>query len=96
MADQDQAVDTDYSGRPYRVPTAKEIKRLPLMPQSPYDRGVVLPDGRRAVSVDDGRYYIVKDGGWPDWDAPVYVPGLSPEPPRDGDLIIRLEDYDAE
>jgi len=96
MADQDQAVDTDYSGRPYRVPTAKEIKRLPLMPQSPYDRGVVLPDGRRAVSVADGRYYLVKDGGWPDWDEPVYVPGLSPEPPRDGDLIIRLEDYDAE
>ena len=29
MADQDQAVDTDYSGRPYRVPTAEEILASP-------------------------------------------------------------------
>ena len=96
MADQDQAVDTDYSGRPYRVPTAKEIKRLPLMPQSPYDCGAVLPDGRTAVRTAGSRYYVVKGDGWPDWDQPVHVPGLSREPPRDGDLIIRLEDYDAE
>ena len=29
MADQDQAVDTDCSGRPYRVPTAKESRGFP-------------------------------------------------------------------
>ena len=95
MADQDQAVDTDYSGRPYRVPTAEEILASPLPSDCPFDRGAELPDGRRAVAAGD-RYYLVKDDGWPDWDQPVYIPGLSPEPPRDGDLIIRLEDYDAE
>ena len=96
MADQDQAVDTDYSGRPYRVPTAKEIKRLPLMSESPYDFAVDLPDGRTALRTAGSRYYVARDDGWPDWDQPVHVPGLSAEPPRDGDLIIRFEDYGAE
>ena len=96
MADQDQAVDTDYSGRPYRVPTAKEIRRLPLMSESPYDCAADLPDGRTALRTAGSRYYVARDDGWPDWDQPVHVPGLSAEPPRDGDLIIRLEDYGAE
>ena len=95
MADQDQAVDTDYSGRPYRVPTTEEVLASPLPSYCPYDRAAELPDGRTAVA-SAGRYYLVKDGGWPDWDRPVYLPGLSRGPPRDGDLIVRLEDYDAE
>ena len=46
-----------------------------------------MPDGRGVIDTGDGRYYVAKDDGWPDWDQPVHVPGLSPEPPRDGDLI---------
>lgn len=89
MADQDQAVDTDYSGRPYRLPTTEEILELPLPPDSPFDIMAFSPDGRRAALTADDRYYIVGDDGWPDWDQPVHIPGLSPEPPRDGDLIIQ-------
>ena len=88
MADQDQAVDTDYSGRPYRLPTTEEILELPLS-ESPYDIVISLPGGRRAAFTGDDRYHVVGDDGWPDWDQPVHIPGLSPEPPRDGDLIIQ-------
>lgn len=90
MADQeqDQAVDTDYSGRPYDPPSTEGILRDRLPPHPPYDLPVELPDGRMAVSAGDGRYYLIKDGGWPDWERPVHIPGRSPEPPRDGDLII--------
>ena len=88
MADQDQTVDTDYSGRPYRRLSVEEMLG-PLPEESPYDLMVVLPDGRRAVDVSDGRYYLEGDGGWPDWEQPVHLPGLSDEPPRPGDLIIQ-------
>ena len=89
MADQDQAVDTDYSGRPDRPPTTEEILELPLPLDSPFDIVTSLPDGRHAALSGDDRYYVVGDDGWPDWDQPVHIPGLSPEPPRDGDLIIQ-------
>ena len=89
MADQDQAVDTDYSGRPYRPPTIEEILESPLPLDSPYDIVTSLPDGRRAVLTANDRYYVVGDDGRPDWDQPVHIPGFSPEPPRDGDLIIQ-------
>ena len=88
MADQDQAVDTDYSGRPYRLPSTEEILEAGLPSHSPYDMLVGLPDGRAAVYTGEGRYYLRKDDGWPDWDQPVHIPGLSTEPPRDGDLIV--------
>ena len=88
MADQDQAVDTDYSGRPYRLPTTEEVLEAPLL-DNPYDILVAFSDGRTALYTGDGRYHLAKDDGWPDWDQPVHIPGLSPEPPRDGDLIIR-------
>lgn len=60
---------------------------------SPYDLGCELPDGRIAIDGGDGRYYLPGDDGWPDWDKPVYIPGLSRESPKRGDLVIRLEDY---
>ena len=90
MADQDQAVDTDYSGRPYRPPSAEKMRGDGLPSHSPYDiRVAALPDGRGVIDTGDDRYYVAKDDGWPDWDQPVHIPGLSPEPPREGDLIIR-------
>ena len=89
MADQDQAVDTDYSGRPYRPPTIEEILESSLPLDSPFDIVTFLPDGRHAALGNDDRYYVVGDDGWPDWDQPVHIPGLSPEPPRDGDLIVQ-------
>ena len=79
MADQDQAVDSDYSGRPYRRLSTEEILQAPLPPYSPYDVMVELPDGREAVEVGPGQYYIAKDDGRPDWNQPVHVPGLSPD-----------------
>ena len=79
MADQDQAVDSDYSGRPYRRLSTEEILKAPLPPYSPYDLGAELPDGRRAVYGGRGQYYIAKDDGRPDWNQPVHVPGLSPD-----------------
>ena len=85
MADQDQAVDSDYSGRPYRRPSTEEILQTPPLPDSPYDRGAELPDGRRAVCGGRGQYYIAKDDGTPDWNQPVHVPGLSREPAKDED-----------
>ena len=88
MADQDQAVDTDYSGRPYELPTTEEIFEAGLRPDNLYDIQVTLSDGRRALYTGGGRYYVAKDDGWPDWDQPVHIPGVSPEPPRDGDLIV--------
>ena len=78
MGDQDQAVDSDYSGRLCRLPSTAEILQSPLPAYSPYDRGADLPDGRRAVC--GGRqYYIAKDDGSPDWNQPVHIPGLSPD-----------------
>ena len=89
MADQDEdQVDTDYSGRPYRLPTVEELAAADLPPPDIWDIVVELPDGRNAA-MSGGRYYIVKDDGWPDWDQPVHIPGVSPEPPRDGDLIVQ-------
>ena len=79
MADQDQAVDSDYSGRPYRRLSTEEMLQAPLLPYSPYDLGAELPDGRRAVDDGRGQYYIAKDDGTPDWNQPVHIPGLSPD-----------------
>ena len=79
MADQDQAVDTDYSGRPYRLPTTEEVLEAPIL-DNPYDRRATSPDGRIALYTGGGRYHLAKDDGWPDWDQPVHIPGLSPEP----------------
>ena len=90
MADQDQTVDTDYSGRPYRRLSVEEMLQAPLPEESPYDLIVDLPDGRRAVDVR-GRYYLRGDDGWPDWEQPIHLPGLSDEPPRPGDLTIQLD-----
>ena len=84
MADQDQAVDTDYSGRP-----TEEIVEDPFPLYCPYDVGADLPDGRSAVLTVGGRYYVAKDDGWPDWDQPVHIRGLSPEPPRAGDQVVQ-------
>ena len=88
MADQDQTVDTDYSGRPYRRLSVEEMLQAPLPEESPYDLMVYLPDGRRAVDVR-GRYYLRGDDGWPDREQPVHIPGLSAEPPEPGSLIIQ-------
>ena len=94
MADQDQAVDTDYSGRPYRQPSTTEelllwsAQRRARGP-SPYDRFVKLPDGRTVVCGGQGKYYLRKPDGWPDRDQPVHISGLSAGPPKPGDLIIQ-------
>lgn len=91
MADQDQVVDTDYSGRPYRRPTVEEILHSPLGEYSPYDLGVDLPDGRRAVCGGRGKYYLEGEGGLPDRDHPVHLPGLSLGSPDPGALIVQFE-----
>ena len=90
MADQDQAVDTDYSGRPYRPPTVEEMLQASLE-HPPFDQMVDLPDGRRAVYGGHGKYYLRGDDGWPDWDQPVHIRGLSRGRPKRGDLIIQLD-----
>ena len=92
MADQDQAapVDTDYSGRPYHRPSVEETLAAGLPEYSEYDLMLELPDGRMAVSVGDGQYCLETDDGWPDWDRPVYIQGLSSGSPKDGQEIIRL------
>ena len=68
MADQEQDyVDTDYSGRPYRLPTVDEILSGPPT-DSLYDLGFDLPDGRSATMAAGGQYYLDRDDGRPDWD----------------------------
>ena len=94
MADQDQAapVDTDYSGRPYHRPSVEEMLAAPLPEDSPYDNLVELPDGRTAVYVgsSSSQYYLRTGDGWPDWDRPVYIEGLSSGSPKPGQEIIPL------
>ena len=92
MADQDQAapVDTDYSGRPYHRPSVEETLAAGLPKDSPYDLLIELPDGRTAVDVGPDEYYLRTDDGWPDWDRPVYIEGLSSGSPKPGQEIIPL------
>ena len=87
--DQDQACRHRLFGPALPPAHHRGNRGGPLLLDCPYDIVTSLPDGRRAVLTGDDRYYVAKDDGWPDWDQPVHIPGLSPEPPRDGDLIIR-------
>lgn len=94
MADQEQAVDTDYSGRPYWRRSVAEI--LEHLPPARYDRQVILPNGRRVADVGVGisRFYHIRDDGQPDMDRPVWIEGLSTgEPPSEAE-VIRLPDAD--
>ena len=98
MADKtDEHVDdTDYSGRPYRLPTVEECLAVPRRPR---DGGAVmmrLPDGRRAILVGGpppGEWFVVGEDGWPDRDQPVDphrelgikpLPAAASESPKDG------------
>lgn len=92
--DQDHYVDVDYSGRPYRLPTVEEALSAPPPTRSPYDLHIELPDGRKAVEAADGdgghQCYILRADGWPDWDRPVWIEGLSTgEPSPDAEVIPR-------
>ena len=69
MADpHEDQVDTDYSGRPYRLPTVEELTGEMLRGNPPppdiWDIVHELPDGRIAVLVG-GRYYITHPDGKP-------------------------------
>lgn len=86
MADKtDEHVDdTDYSGRPYRLPTVEEC----LADTRPPPGGGVmmgLPDGRRAFwaggSDITDEWFIVGEDGWPDRDQPVDARELGIKPP---------------
>ena len=92
MADQEQDyIDSDYSGRPYRLPTVDEIlSGPPTDPLSLYDLGFDLPDGRSATMADGGQYYIDGDDGRPDLDRPVWIEGLSTGEPSPEDEVIDL------
>lgn len=100
MADQgSDHIDTDYSGRPYRLPTADEIMSAPRPAISPYDVQCALPDGRRAVRAGDHdgpRYYLLGADGWPDWDRPVWIERLSPGEPAPEDEVIPFPLPDAD
>ncbi len=87
MADEtEEHVDTDYSGRPYRLQTVEEFFAAPR-PIPPPETGIymALPDGRRVVLVGGpppGEWFIVGEDGWPDRDQPVdpRALGLKPRP----------------
>ena len=88
MADEtEEHVDTDYSGRPYRLPTVEEFFAAPR-PMPPREDSIVmyLPDGREAIlgsgGPPPGEWFIVGEDGWPDRDQPVDPRelGLKPRP----------------
>ena len=86
MADEtEEHVDTDYSGRPYRLPTVEECLAAPR-PIPPREDGIVmyLPDGRLAMlgsgGPPPGEWFIVGEDGWPDRDQPVDARELGVEP----------------
>lgn len=96
MADQEQAVDTDYSGRPYRRRSVAEI--LEHLPPAQYDLQVILPNGRRVADVGVGisRFYHIRDDGRPDLDRPVWIEGLSTGEPSPEAEVIEIPRPDAD
>ena len=93
MADpHEDQVDTDYSGRPYRLPTVEELGAEQLRGNPPppdiWDIAHELPDGRIAVLVD-GRYYITHPDGSPDRKRPVWIKGVSPGEPDAQDEVVQ-------
>lgn len=97
MADktEEHVDDTDYSGRPYRLPTVEECLAAPRPPPG---GGIMmgLPDGRRAIldsgGIRTGKWFVVGEDGWPDHAQPVDqrelgikpLPAAASESPKDG------------
>lgn len=70
MGNAQNAVDSDYSGRPVRGTTAEELAAADprATPREPVL--VTPPDGQHAIPAD-GAYYLKGVDCWPDYDRPV-------------------------
>ena len=74
----EEHLDTDYSGRPYRMPSVEEcLEYARTHPEPPPGTGIVteLPDGRKAIlgkgGLTTGEWFVLGKDGWPDWDQPI-------------------------
>ena len=68
----EEHLDTDYSGRPYRMPSVEEYLAAPPIPR---EDGIMmdLPDGRRVVLDGANEWFVLGEDGRPDRDQPVDV-----------------------
>ena len=75
MADEiKERLDTDYSGRPYRMPSVEECLAAPRRRSPPETSiGMDLPDGRRVMLCGKDRWFVQGEDGWPDLDQPVDI-----------------------